>query len=389
MKNYFARFFTFLLTACFAILNFSSQAEATVVKGYASIMNGDVAGAKAEAKRQAMRELVEQVAGVKIQSTVEVSMNMLVRDEILSKSEGYVTINKIIKEEVRGDVFYIELDATASTEKIRSTATDLRSKVEANVNDSNSRGGILTAVVLRDRGRYSYDPEISDYVNSKLKSVGFYAVGNDAVTKYLIAHGDDPDVRIQARVTARNNRTEENALLRGVLAIEEVNRANGGLYEAVAKASFEMIGLDSNSVDVFSKYFKAVGTSERDAIEQAKERATEEAMKSIAMQALETVQQEKQGGVTNIKTTIVFDGITDYTNQFPAIKAALAKANCKIVRVTRPSPTKLSFFISTDSYSNVGELQMTLAESIPGLEITEDPNAVGASKIQLLFKGGA
>ena len=60
MKNYFARFFTFLLTACFAILNFSSQAEATVVKGYAAIMNGDVAGAKAEAKRQAMRELVEQ-----------------------------------------------------------------------------------------------------------------------------------------------------------------------------------------------------------------------------------------------------------------------------------------------------------------------------------------
>ncbi len=379
-----------LLLLCLVILNLNSQAEATIVKGYAAIMNGDISAARAEARRQAMRELVEQVVGVRVQSSVEVVNNMLVRDEILAKSDGYVTINKIIKEENRGDVFYVEMDITADANKIKLAAIDLKSRVQNNVTDSNSRGGIFTAVVLRDRGRYSYDKEFATYINDKLKLVGFDAKVNDVVAGYLEKSGDAPNVGIQARTMARQSedRGGVNALLRGVLAIEEVKKIQGGQYQAMVKASFELIGLDSDSVDVFSKYFKSVKDSEFEAIEEAKQRATEEAMKSLAEQALETVQQERQGGYTNIKTTVIVDDISDYSSQFPQIKAALEKAHCRIIRVARPTPTRISLYVSSDAYSSVGELGAFLS-AIKGFEMGLEQTGAGTTKIQLLFKGGA
>ena len=385
MKNFLAGIFLLTFAICTILACSISPAEAVVVKGFAPIINGDIDGAKREARKQAMREGVEKVAGVKVTSTTEVANFMVVKDEIVLKSDGYITINRVISEEVRGDIFYIELDIEASTERIRQFAQDLKSQLDANVNDSNSRGGIMTAVIEKNRGVYSYSPEFGDYLNAKLKLVGLRAVTNDNVVDYLTKNYSDPDVRIKARAIAKENREIENALLRGVLDVESVKKS-GGVYEAVVNASFELIGLDSSEVDVYSKYVKGVAATESEAIFNAKENATREAMESLAKQALETVQNETRGGYINIKTSVVIGNVTNYQAQYPLIKAGLDKAQCKIIRMTRPNASTLAFFISTDSYSNIGELQEALLSSISGIQPGINPSGeLGATKIHLSF----
>ncbi|MBQ7493273.1 MAG: hypothetical protein IJT47_02465 [Selenomonadaceae bacterium] len=383
MKNFLAGIF--LLTFAVCTIGLISPAEAFVVKGFAPIINGDIDGAKREARKQAMREGVEKVAGVKVTSTTEVANFAVVKDEIVLKSDGYITINRVISEEARGDIFFVELDIEASAERIRQFAQDLKSQLDANVNDSNSRGGIMTAVIEKNRGVYNYSPEFGDYLNAKLKFVGLRAVTNDNVVDYLTKNYSDPDVRIKARAIAKENREIENALLRGVLDVESVKKS-GGVYEAVVNASFELIGLDSSEVDVYSKHVKGVAATENEAIFNAKENATREAMESLAKQALETVQNETRGGYINIKTSVVIGNVTNYQAQYPLIKAGLDKTQCKIIRMTRPNATTLAFFISTDSYSNIGELQEALLSSISGIQPGINPSGeLGATKIHLSF----
>lgn len=387
MKHFLLKIFLTAFAACAFLVGTSSPAEAVVVKGFAPIINGDVAAAEKEARKQALRAAVEEAVGVHVESSTEVANFMVVKDEISVKSDGYVNIKRVIKKEVRGDLFYVELDVDASAQKIREFAQDLKSQLEANVNESNSRGGIMTAVVQKNTdGSCTYTPEFGDYINDRLKRVGFFAVTNDTVADYLIYHASDADVRIKARSIARDNRAEENALLRGMLEIVSVRKVSGA-YEATINASFELIGLDSNVVDVFSKYVKGAASTEREAIEVAKENATREAMDSLARQALETVQNETRGGYTNLKTTIVVSNVTNYQAQYPLIKAGLENAHCKIIRMTRPSATTLSFFVSTDSYDNLGGLQEALlGGAIPGIQLGSSPeNKPGATKIYLTF----
>ncbi|MBR1806788.1 MAG: flagellar assembly protein T N-terminal domain-containing protein [Selenomonadaceae bacterium] len=385
MNNLLKVFVTIFAVCAFFVWT-SSPAEAVIVKGFAPIIDGDIDTAKKEARKQALRAAVEDAVGVHVESTTEVANFMVVKDEISVKSDGYVSIKRVISEEIRGDIVYVELDVEASAQKIREFAQDLKSQLDANVNESNSRGGIMTAVVQKNTdGSCTYTPEFGDYINARLKQVGFFAVTNDNVVEYLIYHASDADVRVKARTIAKDNRTEENALLRGVLEIFSVRKV-GGAYEATVNASFELIGLDSNVVDVFNKYVKGAASTEREAVEVAKENATREAIDSLAQQALETVQNETRGGYTNIKTTVVVDNVTNYQAQYPLIKAALENAHCKIIRMTRPSTTTLAFFVSTDSYNNVGELQETLLNAIAGIKLGVTASGeLGATKIRLTF----
>ena len=386
MKNFLSKIFLLAFAVCFVLAGSISPAEALVVKGLAPIVNGDIATAKKEARRQAMREAVESAAGVHVQSETEVANFMVVKDEISIKSDGYVTVNKIISEGPKGDIYYMELDVTASTEKIRQFAQDIKSQLDANVNDSNARGGIITAVVQKNPdGPYSYDTEMGTYLDAKLRFAGFKASPNDNVSNYLLSHASDSDVSLKARVVARENRESQNALMRGVLEIESVEKS-GNFYEAVVKTSFELIGIDSSEVDAFTKYVKGVGNTKNEAIENAKEAATREAMETLAKQALETVQNETRGGTVNIKTMIVINNVTNYQAQYPLIKAGLEKIRCKILRKGSPDPTTITLYVSSDSHGSVDELGVALEDAIQGIRKIDQPSGqLGATKLYFTF----
>ena len=131
----------------------------------------DINRAREDAKQQAMRELVEQVLGVKIQGSTEVINSMFVNDKILSNSLGQATINKIIKEKMRADIFYIEMDVMASADRIRSTAKNLKSRLDAKCKSvRNALGGLYEVMV-----------------KASFELVGFYTSDIDVFDKYFKA----------------------------------------------------------------------------------------------------------------------------------------------------------------------------------------------------------
>ena len=379
----------FLLIALLGLWLLGGESvSAQVVVGQAPIIS-TVDEARAEAKKCAMRDVVEMEVGVKVSSKTESSMGMVVADEIVAKSDGYVVVNKIIREWQSEGFYFVELDLTANAQKIATAVEDLKGRLQAIAEEpSSSRSNIQVAVVEKDpQGKYSFSAgEIVPYILDRLKSVGFGATANDEVTEYILSHATDADVGLQARRIARESLDRGNALIRGVLSTEEVHKRGDGQYEASVKASFELVSLDNNAVDAFSRYFTAVGATESLAIQRAKDDATRAAMESLGKQAVETVQSETRGGSQQFKLAVVFSNVTDFAGQPQQILQALQNARCQVLRSARGANNTFRVAIVTDAYSNINDIQTAIMSQLPGLSLGEgDANALGSTKLYFSF----
>lgn len=98
------KFFIMLFSLLFVFSGFAtfvSGQQATKVvtsTGVASIFSNDVGLARDQATDDALRKAVEQTLGTFIQSSTLVENNMVVQDNILSWSNGYVRTHKILRE---------------------------------------------------------------------------------------------------------------------------------------------------------------------------------------------------------------------------------------------------------------------------------------------------
>lgn len=85
---------------------------------------------RADAIRQAQRAAVEQAVGVFIQSKTEVSNFVLKKEEILTRTQGYVTRFTILKEESKEKHFTATLRSTVSLDKIKNDLIALKILLE-------------------------------------------------------------------------------------------------------------------------------------------------------------------------------------------------------------------------------------------------------------------
>lgn len=379
-----------LLGLCLCLLG-PSYCAADVIEGQAAILNGNLDAARQQAREDAMRAYVEQKVGVHIQGTTEVDMGMVVSDHILAQSDGYVQINRIVKEWQSGGIYYIQMDLTASDQKIATAVRDIRSRIEAIQDEGTTRSGVQVAVTGRDEmGRPEAIASLQNYVMKKLADAGFHTYANDAVLAYMNRQTDLGDAQTTAEIRriARNSRMGDdsgNSLLRGTLSVAEV-RSAGAQTVATVHASFELIGLDSSEANNFDDYATAVGASCTDAIRKAQDSAVRHAVESLAQSALSTVQSEFRGGVHQVKTAVVVTGITDRTAQGSAIKQYLTSIGCTILRSNYSSTGALQIFLKTTSVDSIEELKEKILSGVPGLqEGNTDENAMGATKIYLTF----
>src|SRR2546427_12382883 len=74
------------------------------VSGEAAIVQGDTARAEKEATDAALRNAVEQVAGVLVSSNTLVENSVLVQDQILSHSAGYVRKYDVLSKKAEKNV---------------------------------------------------------------------------------------------------------------------------------------------------------------------------------------------------------------------------------------------------------------------------------------------
>ena len=92
-----------------------SLCSAEIVEGQAPIIDGNVDQARYAARQDAMRIYVEGKVGVHVQSSTEVDMGMVVSDRILTNSNGYVQLKRVVDEKQANGIYRAELIFQATT----------------------------------------------------------------------------------------------------------------------------------------------------------------------------------------------------------------------------------------------------------------------------------
>ncbi len=362
--------------------------QAEVVQGQAVIDPSNPGKARSDAMQDAMRSYVESKVGVQVHSETEVNMGMVVRDEIVTHADGYVQVKKVIKEEKAGGIYFITLDLEANDQKITTAVQDLKSRLQALEGMNTSRSGVEIAITGRDEnGKLLPADSLMKYMQTKLQAAGFQVFDADEVKAYMDSQTDldQPAVSAKIRQIARNNREEANSLLRGTLSVTDVHAVNR-LYQATVHASFELIGLDSSSVDSFDDYYTAVKADRQQAIRAAQDIAVQKAVENLGQKALETVQSETRGGISHRKLTLVINGITNRNNQGALIRQALQQTNCRIIRSSFTSAGALKIFVEADGYGTTDELSQAILAKVQGLQPGNvDESAMGSEKLYFTF----
>ncbi|MBR1421568.1 MAG: hypothetical protein IJ575_11030 [Selenomonadaceae bacterium] len=358
--------------------------SAEVVTGYAAITNGNIETAREQARNNAMRAFVEQEIGVQINSQMDVSMGMVIRDKISKESNGYVKLNRVINEYEEGGIFVSKIDVTASDTLIRIDLRDVKRSLEM-LSENSNYSGVAVAVSGRDEnGRVEDMARINYYVQDKIQEAGFRTVVNDTVRSYMDRTTDFSNLNVGAEIRrlARTNReAEENALVRGTLNTVDVHSV-GSRYVATVNASFELVALDSNYSASFSDYFSAVGRDRFDAIANAEEIAARTASENLGRKALEYEQSKIARG---IKTTIVITGISNTDPRAEDILQSLEGLRCKIGRSSFNSRGEFVIAVSAP-YTSLEDLRREILRSIPSLHRGIDNETSYSEKLYFSFQ---
>lgn len=107
-----------VLVAMAALAADTALAKSVTVKGEFAIEGGDEAAARKAALKDAFRKAVEQVAGIKVQSTTVASEWAIVKDEIIAKTEGMVTSHKVISEGAKDGVYEVTIQAEVAEKPV-------------------------------------------------------------------------------------------------------------------------------------------------------------------------------------------------------------------------------------------------------------------------------
>jgi hypothetical protein len=82
------------------------ESKEVVASGIGSIIGGDIAHARDDAVEEALRNAIEQVLGLMVESQTLVENYQLLEDKIFTKTKGYVQNYDIIKENKRNEQMY-------------------------------------------------------------------------------------------------------------------------------------------------------------------------------------------------------------------------------------------------------------------------------------------
>ena len=104
--------------------------SAEIVEGQAAIIDGNIDKARFAARQDAMRSFVEAKVGVRVSSHTQVDMGLVVADRILTNSNGYVQIKRVVKEQQQGDVYTVQMDLEASSQMFQTAASDVEGRLQ-------------------------------------------------------------------------------------------------------------------------------------------------------------------------------------------------------------------------------------------------------------------
>lgn len=350
-----------------------SYCSAEIVEGMAPITRGNAA-AREEALQNAMRDYVEAKVGVNVNSYSEVNMGILVTDKIVTRSDGYVQIKKIISEGARGNIYYIKADIEADDKKIElKYADDVKAAIEAMAR-YNSRKTIDVAVVNVQNGRVQHDERATTTVAQYMKSNGMNTNFNANLSQFMVSRNNP--TMAELRQQALLNRTTSGAVLCGRIEELAMTPVSGG-YMAEVEGYFQVIGLDNNLADPYEEYFTYVGRTENEARAKARQLVAAQAAQALAKSALSTMQTENQGGQHWVSTEISITGLP--MDQAKTVKNILTNLNCDIISAGFDSTGAFRVLFEVAGYNRVSNFTDVFEEQMA---------ASGIRLSQMMLSGG-
>ncbi len=361
--------------------------------GYAYIESNNIAAAREGAKRDAMRNFVEQEVGVNVRSQSEMLNNMLIRDEVVTNAQGYIHVKRVVREGPENGVYVVVLDLEHGEKPFPLKPEDF-----FNLSENSSRYGLDLAIISADRDQSKTDRYIN-FLAQCLNKAGFATSINDEALQYLKNNAFLGDLQLNAgvRQAALPERGEAMAIVRGSVGIARAPQLiSGRLYRTIAEVSCQIIGYENNSVDAVALYADAVAKTKEESERKAVETVLSNAVKELSESAARTVQRETRGstgmGMT-IKTVLIFENLVDKVHEPDAIETAIRNCNCRIIRRNLATNGNYQVFVA---YEPLGlqnsndvadmvrrELQKTYAGILPPME----SKGVGSVKWILKLRG--
>ena len=176
-----------------------SCAQSVTVVGRAEITGSNRDGARNNALTSALREAVEKGIGVWVQSQTEVKNSALVRDQILTRAQGYVTDHEILKEKVEGDTLVLTVKANVAVDKIGADIKSLVGRVAMSMGNP-SITFVLTTWEKRGRQGSASSSEAVDR-----------SVRSDSKEKYDLSDDSSSSESSSASLRARENSGSESS----------------------------------------------------------------------------------------------------------------------------------------------------------------------------------
>lgn len=247
------------------------DSKVVVVEGEAVInVSQDVAEKAAIA--QALRNAVEQVSGVYIQSETKVKDFQTMSDEIYTKASGYISDNELIEKKVKNGTVVVKVKATVSLEPLVEKLKKL---------------GLLRkwtiAVLMNSKDSNQFAETASTAINEQIIENGFRVVDRDVMSSveqpdileqvskgnYLAAskllRDNAVDVLIVGKASTINisgnnyNAYGVDVSLNSAKGIIDAKLVRTDTGEMLASKSFDSMGLGAGN-DVYNQALKQSGT---------------------------------------------------------------------------------------------------------------------------------
>lgn len=360
-----------------------------------AFIEGNVDIAREKAKKDAMRNFVEQEIGVNVNSQTEMVNFMVVKDVVSTRSDGFIVVKKVISESNNGSVLTLVLDLEHGAKPFELAPDDIAAQLE-NLAENSSRNGIDVAIVdksPKDTSSYNL------FLQNRLNKAGFRANINDPALSYLRDNMQLDDITLNAgvRVAARQDRFDSNAIVRGRIDIARQPELVGkGLYRAVAEIACQIISYDNNAADSVSLYVDGMDKTPEEAIRKAKQNALSDAVMELAKSASKTIQRESRGstgmGMT-IKTVLIFGGLADRSSEPSIINQRITDSGCRIIRSGFNPKGEYQVFVAYNASAdeNANTLAKKIWESVKDSFNTaaapQESNAMGSVKYIINLRG--
>ncbi len=312
MKNLLPIIFFLLIFTPGTVL--AAQSTGAKISGDKSITTEGYGASKQEALLQAKRAAVEEGIGVVLSSQTEVENFMLKKDKVITQSYGSVRSYETIKEEQKGDTWYIKINAVVSLDSI--TADLMALKILLIAMDKPR-----TMVLIQEEGGHNAESAIVDYFQGK----GFELI--DPAQAAALMAKDDPFIRraidgdpVAAAKLGAENGAEYvvvGSVKKSVLANEVLK--DSGMKSGQASLTVKVVNCSNGRiVATKSATGAAVHIAEDIAQSQAAAKAASSLMDKKLFEAIISSFQDTVNNGANYE--IVISGVKNYGLQKSASK---------------------------------------------------------------------